>query len=303
MKKIIFYLFFTFCLGFVFFLFSCDDRNEKNEDDIIPTFEDEEDIAPTFKGFYIKAYSTIESLSFNEQKADDTKFDEDIEDIASIDTQNFKKVDYVTYKYRYAIILLTFDNPSGYYLYSVGINDNIYNSFSIRKKNDNNFYIVFFTPNEIGFYEYTLKYIKYSDKSGAAKEIKLDSEETVVMCVTGDIAPTATIENQTINASSASFDINLTDTEGLIKDSPKKIFISDGRKIIFEQDLIIGLNHIECSNLYMNKEYQYIVLTAYYTVYYEEAVSKSLLKGSFKTLAGFNITNEQITNTSILFDV
>lgn len=293
MKKIIFYLFFTFCLGFVFFLFSCDDRNEKNEEDIIPTFKD----------MYIKAYSTIEGLSFNEHKADDTKFDKDIEDIASIDTQNFKKVDYVAHKNEYVIILLTFDNPSGYNLYSVGINDNIYYEYSIRMTKDNNFYIVISTPSESGCYDYTLNSIKYIDKSGLPQEMKLDSEKTVVMGVVGSILPTATIESQTINASSASFDINLTDTDGLIKDSPKKMFISDESKIIFEQDLKIGLNHIECSNLSMNKEYQYIVLTAYYTIVQEEAISKSLLKGSFKTLAGFNITNEQITNTSISFDV
>ncbi|MDD3999951.1 MAG: hypothetical protein PHX62_03550, partial [Bacilli bacterium] len=156
-------------------------------------------------------------------------------------------------------------NPEEYDILSCVINDVRYQSYQFTSKsNYQNIIIPFNSKKEAGKVVLKVNEIQYSD-GNKLKEIIILENNSVSYGVNYQKSPSEKTDKMAVKATSVSFEFTVSDSEGLIERAGNilKVFLYDGKDIIYENDLLLGVNEIEFNNLKSNTLYQFAIITVY----------------------------------------
>jgi len=291
------------------------DTATSTTDDITVTIPMEKTI-PVYQGMVVSTNPSYQQLSYRFSETgeginqDDpyNNFDgETIEDeiIQRISLPEAQIIDYNVGLDQVFYVTVKIHNPSQFEILSFTLNGIKYQSYQFQEGSDSENLILKMNPiTTPGLIEYTIDQIKYVDLI-EIKDAIIEGNQTVRVASEYEEVPVSLITNKVISPHSLSYDLNIGDPKQLIVQSngSLKLFVYDGRDIIFEQDLNIGLNNIAIDMLHHNTLYQYAVVAVYDSYDGNGPKLIYLEKEAFYTLNYISLTNFNVTQDSISFSL
>jgi len=244
-----------------------------------------------------------DSPSIDDSELSSEVIAEDIEDLVDIVVEGDTSTKYYVSKGEAFQVAINIYNPSQFEILSFTLNGYKYaNNMFADGSTLSKILIDMTAGTESGLFEYTIDAIKYVDGT-EIKDVIMEGDKTVKAGVKYDVEPVANVASQTIHTTSVSMAINVADEYDLIGENTLKVYLSDGEAIVGSQDLIIGNNAIEFSDLKMGKLYQYAVMTSYDVLDGNGTSVRTLVKAEFETLKAFLIDNLVIGQEDLSFEI
>lgn len=212
------------------------------------------------------------------------------------------EIGYYAVKEEEILITVLIDNPKQFEILSFTLNGKLYQTYEFKEgSNSDQIKVLFKVSNTSGLQNITIDAIKYVDGSNI-KNAKFGADRTIKIGIKYDEAPSVLINSCVFNKTDAAIDLDLnipSSLEGIITSS--LIYLYDGEKIVYQKNLNKGNNKLEFDNLEDTKTYEYIVVVVYDALDAKGRSAKILIDQSFTTESLLNITNEEITTSSISF--
>lgn len=233
---------------------------------------------------------------------DEQPLDEDVEDLVTIEILTDDEVKYYVNPGETFIVQVHISNPNEYEIQSFTLNGTKYANYMFKDGSTLELLLLEVTaPATSGYIEYTIDAIKYIDGT-EIKDVKMDGDQSIKAGIQHQNEPSLTDISLTTNTTSVQLTFTLNDTDEITDGNEVKIYLSDGEKIISEQNLQIGSNIITFDNLLMGKTYEYGIVAVYDLVDGRDLQAHWLTTSTFNTAKAYTFTNYESTQTSISFD-
>ena len=135
--------------------------------------------------------------------------------------------------------------------------------------------------------EYTIDAIKYIDGT-EIKDVRMDGEKTIKAGVKYELLPGCDVLSNTVTTTSFNLIVDVKDNNNLLKKSSGiYFFLFDGKNIVTQKSLQLGINNIEVNDLLMGKEYTYMIVGVYDDYSGKGKRANELISDNFKTLNGY----------------
>ena len=233
---------------------------------------------------------------------DEQPLDEDVEDLVTIEVLTDDEVKYYVNPGETFIVQVHISNPNEYEIQSFTLNGTKYANYMFKDGSTLELLLLEVTaPATSGYIEYTIDAIKYIDGT-EIKDVKMDGDQSIKAGIQYQNEPSLTDISLTTNTTSVQLTFTLNDTDEITDGNEVKIYLSDGEKVISEQNLQIGSNTITFDNLLMGKTYEYGIVAVYDLVDGRDLQAHWLTTSTFNTAKAYTFTNYESTQTSISFD-
>ena len=286
-------------------------------DGIITTVTDNiQKTIPVYQGMVITTEITTQKLSYTRNETnidinqedpfnnfDGETIEDEINNLVALPTA--ARVDYNVNTNQVFYITVKVYNPDQFEILSFTLNGVKYQSYQFQDGSDSENLILKLDPiTNSGLIEYTIDQIKYIDKV-EIKDAIIEGNQTVRVAAEYQEVPVSLITDKVISPHGMTFNLNIGDPQDLVEKSSGflKLFLYDGRDIILEQDLSLGINQISFDELYHNTIYQYAVVAVYDAF---DGIGPKLVyleKEAFMTLNYISLTNFDITQDSVSFTI
>ena len=157
------------------------------------------------------------------------------------------------------------DNPDKFEIVSFTLNGEKYSDYMFEAGSDLETLILKYNVGDAhGVVEYTIDAIKYIDGT-EIKDVKIEGDKTVKAGVKVEDQVTAEISELKTAIDKISFNVKVTDADGLIEFSKGalKAVLYDGDKIADTKDVTLGDNTVTFEGLSTNTLYQYAIVGYY----------------------------------------
>src|SRR5690554_6147204 len=171
------------------------------------------------KSYFFNAAFTIDAAIGDEF---DFESNEEVDYYSSVDTDLY--------------ITVNLNNPDGQAILRFTLNGIIYQSYQFQEGSDSEHLILKVNSGSTaGIKEFTIDEIKYVENvTNLTKDVLFEGDKTIQLGVTYNSIPTATVNNEVVNATSFSLDLVITDEEELISKSGNllKALLYDGEEVV-----------------------------------------------------------------------
>lgn len=227
----------------------------------------------------------------------------EVDDLIDIEVATDDEVRYYVQPNTSFIVEVHLKNPSQYEIQSFTLNGKKYANYMFEEGSDlETLRLEVPSIADSGYHSYSIDAIKYIDGE-AIKDVDMSKgDKSIFVGVSYSSRPTAEILDSSIDSTMAKFTIDVKDPENVLTNAVS-LYLSDGYKIIKEQELHIGINNIEFDNLVMNQKYQFGIGTAYDFIDGKDVHEEWLLKQEFTTPGAFKFDNVQVGKRVISFRV
>ena len=279
-----------------------------------PTSSSEDEGVPVYEGMTVSSTGGKSSYSGSSLKkfskttthhtGHGTKPEKTLKELVEIDFEPVEKIESYVEINKPFIIEVHISNPLQFEIQSFTLNGEKYASYMFEKGSTMECVLLQTTaPSQPGYYEYTIDAIKYIDGT-VIKDVDMRrGDKTVKVGVSHVSPPAATITSSNIDVTSASFSLKVSDLERLCGDRNPKLYLSDGKTILYSSDLIIGSNDIQFENLTASTIYEFGVACVYDFVDERQMHSEWILTKEFETKNAIEISNIKTTKTDISFEI
>lgn len=229
--------------------------------------------------------------------------EQDIDDIVEIDIVDDGEIKYYVTPGEVFIIQVHLSNPKQYEIQSFTLNGVKYANYMFEEGSTMELLLLEVTaPMESGYTEYTIDAIKYIDGT-EIKDVRFEGDKTIKAGIAYTQAPSAVLVSKAAGTTTADVQIDITDNENVIGETPVKLYLSDGENVIKEKELIVGQNDIQITDLLMGKTYEIGVATYYDMIDGNGNKEAWLLKDTITTEKAFSITEATIYQSQMEFTV
>ena len=252
-----------------------------------------EGVEPVYQGMSIESN---ESLALSSKRKSD--FQDSIDDIIGVETT--EKVEYFASKGEKFNIIVHLYNPSCYEILSFTLNDYKYQSFEFKEGSNSTQLIIEVDAGMVsGLKEYTIDAIKYIDGT-EIKDVKMEGEKTIKAGVRYEIVPSGTVSQTEIKTTSFKLVVDVKDANSLINtNNGIFMFLFDGKNIVSQIPLNLGVNVVEVDNLLMGTEYAYKVVAVYDDYSGNGKRANELAGDTFTTISGYLLDTLEVEKDSI----
>ena len=239
----------------------------------------------------------------NYDKEEPEEPEQDIDDIVEIDIVDDGEIKYYVTPGEVFIIQVHLSNPKQYEIQSFTLNGVKYANYMFEEGSTMELLLLEVTaPMESGYTEYTIDAIKYIDGT-EIKDVRFEGDKTIKAGIAYTQAPSAVLVSKAAGTTSADVQIDITDNENVIGETPVKLYLSDGENVVQEKELTIGQNDIQITDLLMGKTYEIGVATYYDMIDGNGNKEAWLLKDTITTEKAFSITEATIYQSQMEFTV
>ena len=239
----------------------------------------------------------------NYDKEEPEEPEHDIDDIVEIDIVEDNEIKYYVTPGEVFIIQVHLSNPKQYEIQSFTLNGVKYANYMFMEGSTMELLLLEVTaPTESGYTAYTIDAIKYIDGT-EIKDVRFEGDKTIKAGIAHSRAPSAVLVSKATGTTTADVQIDITDNENVIGETPVLLYLSDGKNIIQEKELTVGQNKIQLTDLLMGKTYEIGVATYYDMIDGNGNKEAWLLKDTITTEKAFSITEATIYQSQMEFTV
>ncbi len=163
-------------------------------------------------------------------------------------------------------IAIHINNPDNYEILSFTFNGEKYSSYMFEAGSDMQTIVIKRNLGDTkGIIEYTIDAIKYVDGT-EIKDVKMEGERTIRVGVHTENQPTPAVSAENIGHNSLSFNVTVSDSDGLIAMSKGVLYAAlyDGEEIIQRVELAVGeAKTVTFEGLMPDTPYQYAIVGVY----------------------------------------
>lgn len=204
-------------------------------------------------------------------------------------------------------ITIHFDNPDDFEILSFTFNGKKYTSYMFEEGSDmENIVIKQNIGDTAGLVQYTIDAIKYVDGT-EIKDVKMEGDQTVSVGVYSDeLQPLPSVTDEVINFNDISFNITVTDSFELVKQSEGKLYamLYNGEEIVASQELTVGeAVAVKFEGLTTGSPYQYTIVGVYDSYDKQGVVPHVLYTKEFSTKTILSFTDANTDTESISFSL
>jgi hypothetical protein len=261
---------------------------------------------PVYQGMTIAKNGTTSAYRLNPalpQGESSNTSDVDITSIVTPTVTTDPTVKYYVSKGEVFTVQVHLSNPKDFEIQSFTLNGKKYANYMFKSGSTLDLLLLDVTaPQTSGYVDYTIDAIKYIDGT-EIKDVKMDGEKTIQAGVKYDEGPTATIDSITKSTTSLAFKMTVTDQNKIIGTNPITFYVSDAKKVIAQQSLVLGSQEFSVKDLIMGQTYGYGIEANYDLIDGKDIQSHWLVADKTTTSKAFSIVNVKSDKTSISFDI
>ncbi len=189
-------------------------------------------------------------------------YEGDIEEIVTIEIPGDEVTKYYVTPGETFTVEVHLSNPDQFEIQSFTLNGVKYANYMFKENSTLELLrLDVVAPDAPGYFELTIDAIKYIDGT-EIKDVRMDGDKTVKAGVTYPELPHVEFVDVAVGATSVTLTVELFDPYNALK-QPARFCLSDGTKIVSEQELTVGQNTVTVQGLLAGTGYECGVVAAY----------------------------------------
>ncbi len=248
---------------------------------------EEEHSVPEYRGMTIHRDPAIAKqatldFSYVQSQGFSANGKEDLSDLVDYPVEQTEEVRYFVEPGEWFYLNIYLSNPDSYEIQSFTLNGQKYANYMFEEGSTLDKIVLHLqATTDPGYFTFHIQEMKYIDNN-EIRDVVMNTNTTIYVGVPYDEQPTCLATTQ-IYSDGAQFELQIQDPQNLAKDYPIYFYLSDGSKILRQEQLSLGRNEVDVQDLNVQQTYQYGVITAFDQADGRYDHSEWLVKETFTT--------------------